>query len=169
MHETFEAIYRANRQGLYTLALSITGRPDRAEDAVQEGFARLFRLKATPTGDPIAYAFAAIRNAAIDQRRRNKPMESLTPGEAIYDGRAISRYEPVQQILDAEQVDLVRLAISELSDEQRQAIVMKVYAGLTFEQIAEAMDLPLGTIASRYRRGLEKLREKLEKFSLLES
>ena len=64
MKETLERIYWDHRQGLYTLALAITRRPERAEDAVQDAFARLWTASRRPTGDPVPYVFAAVRNAA---------------------------------------------------------------------------------------------------------
>ena len=67
-----EAIYREDRQALYTWALSITRCPDGAEDAVQEAFCRLFRLAAAPRSLR-AYVFRAVRNAALDQASRARP------------------------------------------------------------------------------------------------
>lgn len=164
MTEVFEAIYLDHRQGLFSLALSITGNPDRAEDAVQEGFARLFRLKANPTGDPVAYAFAAVRNAAVDQKRRGRGKAPVLAGDAIFEGRPADDDGPDAASLSSEQEDHVRRAINELPAEQQETIVMKIYGGLTFEQISASLELPLGTVASRYRRGLERMKKVLEPY-----
>jgi RNA polymerase sigma-70 factor (ECF subfamily) len=154
---TIESIYRQHRKGLYTLALSITGRAESAEDAVQEALVRLCRANRTPTGDPVAYVFAAVRNAAVDQKRR------LPIG-----GAAVSIFdlaEPSQQpdsSADAgERVTMVADAIAQLPDEQREAVVMHLYTGLSFAQSAEVLGVPLQTMASRYRRALAKLRDQL--------
>ena len=69
MTGTIEQIYRLHRKGLYTLALAITRHPESAEDAVHEAIVRLCRSDRSPTGDPVAYVFAAVRNAAVDQKR----------------------------------------------------------------------------------------------------
>ena len=66
MRRSLERIYRKHRQGMYSLALSITRRPQAAEDAVQEAFVKLWRLGPAPRGDPVAYTYAAVRNAAND-------------------------------------------------------------------------------------------------------
>lgn len=164
MTDVFESIYLDHKQGLFTLALSITGNPDRAEDAVQEGFARLFRLKANPSGDPVAYAFAAVRNAAVDQKRRGRGKAPVLAGDAIFDGQKAADDGPDAASLNSEQEDRVRQAINELPEEQQETIIMKVYGGLTFEQISETLNLPLGTVASRYRRGLERMKRLLEPY-----
>ncbi len=158
MIATIEAIYRQHRKGLFTLALSITGRAESAEDAVHEAVVRLCRANKTPTGDPVAYVYAAVRNAAVDQKRR--------PGLGGSSGSAVSIFdvaEPAQpaDATDGERDRMVADAIADLPDDQREAVVMHLYTGLTFEQAAQTLGVPLQTVASRYRRALAKLREQL--------
>jgi RNA polymerase sigma-70 factor (ECF subfamily) len=156
-----ERIYTDHRQGLYSLALTITRAADAAEDAVHEAFVRLCRNGQTASGDPVAYVFAAVRNAAIDQLRRR--------GRADRQSQSIFAAAPADVVMrpddlaaDAERDRLIRAALETLPDAARQVIVMKLYAGLTFDQIAAACNEPLPTIASRYRRGLDKLRTSVE-------
>jgi RNA polymerase sigma-70 factor (ECF subfamily) len=151
-----EGIYRQHRQGLYSLALSITRQPALAEDAVQEAFARLWRRGREPAGDPVAYVFASVRNASLDTARK---AGAAGPHPAsLYNGRAP---DPAATVIDDESADRLRRAVDDLPDAQRQAVVMKVYAGLTFRQIAEASGEPLSTVSSRYNRALDRLREML--------
>lgn len=156
-----DRVYREHRQGLFTLALSLTRQVQAAEDAVQEAFARLCRRDRLPEGDPIAYVFATVRNAAIDwlrgPRRREKTNDAIfesTPTEPTP--------SPLQSVVAGERDRLVREAVERLPDEQREVLVMKLYAGLTFQQIASAMDEPLSTVSSRYQRAIEKLRTQVE-------
>jgi RNA polymerase sigma-70 factor (ECF subfamily) len=151
---TIEQIYRLHRKGLFTLALSITRRPESAEDAVHEAIVRLCRSGKSPTGDPVAYVFAAVRNAAVDQNRKGGSV-------SIFD-LAEPSHEPDSVLDDLERDRMVADAIEELPLDQREAVVMHLYGGLTFQQIAEVLEVPLQTIASRYRRALAKLREQLE-------
>ena len=161
-------LYARHRQGLYTLALSVTGRPERAEDAVQEAFARVCRSPAVlaGAGDPVAYVFAAVRNAAVDQVRR----PGVT-GETIADGRCLPPVSifnghvegPEAAALGAERERSVAAAVEGLPDEQKEVVVLRVYGGLTFAQIAEVTEAPLATVATRYRRALERLKRRLEK------
>jgi len=71
--------------------------------------------------------------------------------------------DPVTESERAERDCTLRKAVDGLPEEQREAIVLKVYAGLTFEQMAETVQAPLPTVAARYRRALEKLKLVLEK------
>jgi RNA polymerase sigma-70 factor (ECF subfamily) len=142
---------------LYTLALSVTRCPELAEDAVHEGFTRLCRLTPDPQGDPVAYTFAVVRHAAIDMLRRGP---SPPPLEApIFDGHARS---PSSEAIEAEEAARAQRAVDGLGSDQQELIVLKLYAGLTFEQIAETLGEPLGTVTSRYHRTMRQLRETLE-------
>lgn len=154
MRTALEGIYRQYRQGLYSLALSITRRPALAEDAVQEAFVRLLRRGKTPNGDPVAYVFASVRNSAIDAAGK-AAKQSASP-VSLYNGR---HNDPAGELIGDEAAKRLRDAVDSLPDAQRQAVVMKVYAGLTFDQIAEASGEPLSTVSSRYQRALVRLRQ----------
>lgn len=157
MRKQLERIYREHRQGLFTLALSITRCPDLAEDAVQEAFARLWRSAARPEGDVVSYVFASVRNAALDQARLRRAPGA--PAVSIFDADPAT---PLSAAIDAERRQGVRRAVDALPPKQRQTVVLRLYAGLTFRQIAETLAEPLQTVASRYRRALERIKESLE-------
>lgn len=160
MKQELAGIYNQHRQGLFTLALSIVRDRDRAEDAVHEAFARLLRSGRQPTGDLVAYVFAAVRHAAIDQQRRG-PAPAVSIFENQRDGDA---QQPDDLAAVHERDRLLQHALEQLPDPQKQVIVMKLYADLTFEQIAQSLGEPLPTVASRYRRALIRLRETVESF-----
>jgi RNA polymerase sigma-70 factor (ECF subfamily) len=161
-----EDIYARHRQGLFTLALSITRCAARAEDAVHDAFVRLCRrrpisgasigMEISPGADPVAYVFASVRNAAVDLVRRAPP-EQGRPG-SIFAGAS---HPADAGAIDAERRRWVARAVDTLPPEQREAVILRVYAGLSFAQIAATVDAPLQTVASRYRRGLERLRHQL--------
>lgn len=148
-HDCYRTIYEQHRQGLFTLALAITGCTALAEDAVQEAFVRLWRGPGME-GDRIAYVHRAVRNAALDQRRRRAARQGDDAGLAFLAAPAKDADPDAQHEL--------RQALGDLPDEQREAIVLHLYAGLTFAQAAEVLGEPQATIASRYRRALERLR-----------
>jgi RNA polymerase sigma-70 factor, ECF subfamily len=154
-------IYARHRQGMFTHALSITGDAGSAEDAVHDAFARLCRTVMTGLADPVAYAFAAVRRAAIDQRRRSLRLD-LARNDA---GAALSIFValPEASAIQAERAQSVAHALACLSVAQREIVILRAYAELSFVQIAEVTGEPLPTIASRYRRSLEELRGRLEK------
>ena len=157
MRQEIEAIYRRHRQGLFALALSITRSPELAEDAVHDACARLLRLRPTPQTDAVAYVFASVRNAALEQARRRRPSVELPAG--LFDPR---QSDPALAASDAEQQRLARNAVDNLPLRQRETVVLRLYANLTFEQIAEVLGEPLPTVASRYRRALERIKQALE-------
>lgn len=159
MQALLERLYRRHRQGLYTLALSITRCPAQAEDVIQEAFARLWKSPAAPTGDAAAYVFAAVRNVAIEQCRSRRPdrLGQDLPA-SIYDGREVN---PASAAMDAERVDALRRAVDGLPAEQREVVVMRVYGGLKFGRIAEALGQPVPTVISRYHRTLARLRAQM--------
>jgi len=151
-----ERIYREHRQQLFTCALAITRCADRAEDAIQEAFYRLFRLCDKPRHLK-AYVFRAVRNAAIDQLRRN-PVADEEVDEFIFDSVPGPRDTAASKELGKQ----VAKALLALSDDERETIVQHIYGQLKFREIARIREAPRGTVAAWYRRGLEKLRAQLE-------
>lgn len=151
-----ERIYRDHRRQFFTCALAITRCPDRAEDAIQEAFYRLFRLSSKPRHLK-AYVFQAVRNAAIDQlRHESAPTEELN--EFIFDPGT----GPHEAAAGSEFGRRVAEGLLALSDDERETIVQHIYGGLTFREIAQIREAPLGTVTAWYNRGLIKLRARLE-------
>ena len=148
-------VFREHDQRLFTSALVITGSPERAEDAVQEAFYRLFRLRAEPR-DLKAYVFRSVRNAALDERRRSSSVGTEL-GDAIFepgDG-------PSDTAATRELVQEVTQAMTQLSEDERETIINHLYEDLTFREIAEIREVSINTASSWYRRGIEKLQRQL--------
>lgn len=151
-----ERFYREHRQQLFTCALAVTRCADRAEDAVQEAFCRLLRLERAPRHLK-AYVFRAVRNAALDQvRGGGRP--ALEADESIFAPGS----GPRDQAAGHELQRRVAEALAALSDDERETVVQRLYGDLTFREIAEIRQTPLGTVAAWYHRGLQKLRARLE-------
>jgi RNA polymerase sigma-70 factor (ECF subfamily) len=137
-----------------------------AEDVLQEGFTYIWRKAATYDANrssPFAWAVMITRNKAIDRlrvrQRIEKLREKVTVEESFYqDKDETSANEPTLR----ERGTLVRSALREIPEEQRQALELSFFGGLTHEQIAERLDTPLGTIKARIRRGLLRLRDCLK-------
>ena len=152
-----EDFYRAYRQQLFTYALAITRCPERAEDAIQEAFYRLFRLTPEPAAVK-AYVFRAVRNAALDQSRRAARAGETIVGDSLFDPEP----GPQEETAARELRERAAAALRQVSDGEREAIVLHLYGDLTFREIAELCAVPLGTVTARYQRGLRKLRELME-------
>lgn len=150
--EAWAEFFRAQRHALTTYALSLSGDAADAQDLIQEVLVRMVQ-EDRPVRDARAYVLRALRNEAIDRRRRRGRRPSEAPlqddGLAFVDAEAAGRREGLEQ---------VRAALAALGAEQREIIVLKIYAELTFREIAEILERPLGTVTSYYARGIAELR-----------
>lgn len=156
LNGSLDRIYREQRRQLFACALAVTRCPERAEDAIQDAFYRLFRLEQKPRHLK-AYVFRAVRNAAVDQvRRRPPPARELD--DSIFDPAA----GPREEAEAAEFRERTARALAQLSDDERETIVMRIYGELKFREIARVREAPPGTVAAWYRRGMAKLRTLLE-------
>lgn len=161
--ESLEQVYRTHRQGLFSLALSVVGCEQSAEDAIHEAFTTLYRRSPIEC-DPVAYVFTAVRNASIDISR--KTQRAKRAHETLFNGYVPPKANPTvngqDKVLDQERDQILRRSIDGLPSHERELIIMKTFAQLTFEQIAEILNEPAKTVASRYRRALRKLESELK-------
>ena len=156
--------------GMLLLARQWAASPADAEDIVQEAFLRFWRSSerhdarsvAGSVADPVAYLFASVKHAAMDfqrgGRRRVRREEAVAFARSETAGGGPMFSSPLEQ---AERRLAVEAALATLPEPQREVLVLKIWAGLTFPQIARALDVPPDTAASRYRYALEKLRTQL--------
>jgi RNA polymerase sigma-70 factor, ECF subfamily len=162
----FDALYKRFSGSLYGMAYRMMNDAKEAEDVLQEGFTYIWRKAATydPTrSSPFAWAVMITRNKAIDRlrvrQRIEKLREKVTTEESFYqDKDETSANEPALR----ERGALVRSALLQIPPEQRQALELSFFGGLTHDQIAERLETPLGTIKARIRRGLLRLRDCLK-------
>ena len=145
--EILREMYRDQRQELFTYALSFTRDPATAEDAVHSAFGRLLRRRRAPR-DLRPYVFRCVRNAAIDERRARQREELRG---SIFSGAAVTPEDTRLRLQVEEALDC-------LSPNEKDAVVLKIYSGLTFREIARMRRVPLQTAASWYRRGMERLK-----------
>ena len=158
LNDRLERLFREYGTHLFVSALAVTGCAERAEDAVQEAFCRLFRLRHRPRHLK-AYVFRSVRNAAVDQLRRDPPGE-LQITEALFDP---GKNDPGKTAAENEFKHSVALAMKSLTEDQRETVINHLYADLSFREIAMAREISVNTVSSWYRRGIEKLLTLLEK------
>jgi RNA polymerase sigma-70 factor (ECF subfamily) len=126
-----------------------------AYDLVQESVVEAWGRQPDGNPPPLALVFATIRRRAIDLGRsedRRTDRESRVAEDASY----VWFDSGVE---DRERDRLLQKAMSSISDIYREVVILKVWGELTFAEIAEALDIPANTAASRYRYGLEELRK----------
>ena len=151
-----EKLFRKHNLQLFTSALAITRRPERAEDAVQEAFYHLFRLENRPRHLK-AYVFRSVRNAALDQLGRNHRSRPIEVDEVVFDCSEGPAYAAEMKEFRCE----VIRAMGALSKDERETVINHLYADLSFREIAKIREISINTVWSWYRRGMEKLRRQL--------
>jgi RNA polymerase sigma-70 factor (ECF subfamily) len=155
-----ERLYDEHTQALYAFLLSLTRDEADTRDLLQVVFVKLARDPELLAGvrDERAFLIRLAHNAAIDLIRRrgtrDKTREQFT-------AEIISPFAPTRDPDEQTFRAALAEALVELPSDQRAVVHLKLWDGLTFEQIAGALDIPLNTAASRYRYGLDKLRERL--------
>ncbi|MFO1000500.1 MAG: RNA polymerase sigma factor [Planctomycetaceae bacterium] len=160
-----EQLYRTHRQSLFSVALTVTGCSSMAEDAVHEAFVRLCQKTDIPAGSLTSYVFAAVRNAAIDCRRRQQHQRSITESIFATAGSDMNLSTGSTTANQNDEAESLKSAIDQLDELSRQIVVMKIFSELTFEEIARVLEMPSATAATRYRRAIMKLEEELRRSS----
>jgi RNA polymerase sigma-70 factor (ECF subfamily) len=128
-----------------------------AADLVQEVFFRAWRKRSLymDRSQDRAYLFTIADRLACDHLRRPKRVVSMEGTEPM------TGIDPSEAMLQTESAAVVRSALATLSDAQQRTLFLRYFGGLTFQQIADSLGCPLGTVLSHCRRGLEQLRGSL--------
>jgi RNA polymerase sigma-70 factor, ECF subfamily len=153
-------IYIKYKQGLFSVALSILRSSSEAEDAVHDAFVKLTKKDVEIKSDAVSYVYSTVRNTALDRLRRKRKIVDIP--EFVFDEELSREDGPGDSLMDRERSFIVRKEIEKLDEPQREVVIMKLYGGLTFEQIAQIRDEPLSTVSSRYARTLKSLKHKME-------
>jgi RNA polymerase sigma-70 factor (ECF subfamily) len=156
----FLTLYDSYAAKVYGLALRVVGDPMTAEEVTQDAFVRLWTRAETfnpDRGRLSSWLLTITRRIAIDQirldARRPPEWNPADPGRAME-----SVPDPASQSEESRWATL-RFALDRLPDEQRSVIELAFYHGMSHSQIAEYQSTPLGTVKTRIRLGMEKLRQ----------
>ncbi|HEY3160011.1 MAG TPA: sigma-70 family RNA polymerase sigma factor [Vicinamibacterales bacterium] len=160
------ALYDRHSRALYSLILRIVGDESEAEDVLQEVFVQAFRQAGrydASRGVVAAWLLMMARSRAIDRlRARRTRVEGRTGEVQVLNDLPDSQPDVASAMLGEEQTRLVRQALEELPLLQRMAIELAYYEGLSHSEIAQRLEQPLGTVKTRIRLGLLKLRDVLK-------
>jgi RNA polymerase sigma-70 factor (ECF subfamily) len=164
--EAMSGFYDQIATPLFSVALRILNDAAEAEETVQDGFVQIWEK--APVFDPLLgsafhWALSIVRHKAIDRLRARQRRARLTD-QLQQTGAADPAPAPAPDLdaLSADTAARVRGALGGLPHDQRQAIELAFFGGLTHPEISEALGEPLGTIKARIRRGLLKLRESMQ-------
>jgi RNA polymerase sigma factor (sigma-70 family) len=162
---TAAAFVRRFQGRVYGLALTIVRQPAIAEEIAQETFARVFRHAGNydaRKGRVSTWLLSIARNLAIDVTRMRR-LEPVDP-EVISAELSLTSQEPAPDEMEVQpdEREQLRSAIGELPGDQRRALVLAAYMGRTAREISDLDDVPLGTVKTRIRTAMIKLRDELE-------
>ncbi len=153
-----EELYDRFAPVVYSAALRVMGEPAAAEDVLQEVFVQLWRNPSAfdaSRGSLAAWLAVIARHRAIDHRRRRRP-------ETDFEEVVLSVDPGLDGIAErAEAIEQIRTVLATMSDEQRSALEMAFFEGLTHSEIAARTGEPLGTIKTRIRSALIAIRKAL--------
>jgi RNA polymerase sigma-70 factor (ECF subfamily) len=153
------SLYATHGPALVAYACSFAADVAAAEDVVHQVFLRLLRGDITIPDVPVAYLYRAVRNAALNVRRHGLRDVPLETEAACFEHGGGNREASMG----------LQSALAALPEEQREVVVMRIWSGLTLEEVAAATGVSLNTVASRYRYALEKLRERLRPYQRIEA
>jgi RNA polymerase sigma factor (sigma-70 family) len=153
------AFVRRFQSRVYGLALTMLHDRDLADDVAQETFVRAWRHAATydaRRGRVATWLLTIARNLAIDWARL-RPATPVDP-DVIASQLDLAKHDTVPDVAER---DRLREAVAALPDDQRRALVLATYAGKTAREISALDEVPLGTVKTRIRAGMLKLRDTL--------
>jgi RNA polymerase sigma-70 factor, ECF subfamily len=163
--EALALLYDRHAKLVFSLAYRILGDPAEAEEVVQEVFSQAW-LQADrydPARAPvIAWLLMMTRSRAIDRRRARQASPVAETARGVLPDVADAAELPDARALSADQVGRLRRALRGLPLVQRLPIELAYYEGLTQTEIADQLEQPLGTVKTRIRLGLQKLREAMQ-------
>jgi len=160
----FDELILRHRPGLLRFAGSILGNPDAAEDAVQEAFMAAFAARGTydPQFAFSTWMYTIVLNVCRRHRQRARPTVMLGAAHSPADHET-----PLDRLLQSEaRAELAEL-LSELPNVEADALRLRFFAGLSFEEIARVMNSSLNGAKVRVRRGLGRLAARLQQRELL--
>jgi len=164
--EALGVLYDRHAGLVYGLAFKVLGNPQEAEDLTQDIFLNLVRSSAYDPKRGSLRTFLAIltRSRAIDRVRSRNTALSFWGRWKSGNSQETDSNTPLEYVFQGERSEEVRIALAQLSESQQQILKMAYYDGFSQSEIAERLEIPLGTVKARARRGLLKLRQTLTNY-----
>lgn len=156
--KAFEELYNKSSAAIFGLAMTILTNQHDAEDVVQETFISIYNNahKYEGKGKAMAWIFTITRNHALQKIREKKKMSTVDIDELPISS------EDNNVIDEIHKEQLVDILLKELKDDERQIVVMHAMSNVKHKDIAKVMNLPLSTVLSKYRRAIQKLKNRME-------
>jgi len=148
------------RRKVFHIAYKFTGKHDEAEDLTQEIFLKVFRSldKFNRDADFSTWLSSVARNYCIDRYRASKREREVVVEDLVaFDLAPASSGNPYRALEDQDRSSLLRRGLDLLPDKLREAVVLRDLQGLSYQEMADHLGLPEGTVKSRINRGREEL------------
>jgi RNA polymerase sigma-70 factor (ECF subfamily) len=152
----FRELYQQTSGVVYGFAMSILRNKHDAEDVMHDAFIKIYSSAVTykPSGNPMAWILTIVRNLCLNRIRAGKVCEDLSEYHDLAGPSNDSEDMLDRMVLET--------AMNVLDAEERQIVVLHAMTGFRHREIAEILDLPTGTVMSKYNRALKKLRKDME-------
>ena len=167
----FNRLMEMHEKRMYAVALRMCGNREDAQDCLQESMLRVYRAIGGFKGQSSfgTWVYRITMNTCLDELRRKKNKQSTSLDNMLDQGWSPTddSASPEKQAIQSEMRKSISKSIQELPEDMRSVIIMRDVHGYSYDEIAEMLNVNVGTIKSRISRGREKLREKLSNFSEL--
>ncbi len=170
--DAFGEIVKRWERKIFALCFGMLKREDEAKDATQDAFIAAYKNLSRFRGEAkvSSWLHRIAVNQCLTRKRRDKTRsesffdDSESAEEKVFEAPA--RYSPSNLTEQSEKLLAVRQAVQSLPAELKQVVIMKEFEEMTFQEISDAMDMPLSTVKSRLYTALNQLRMKLERIKL---
>ena len=164
----WERVLSFCRRQVFNIAYSFVGCADDAEDLAQEALLQVYRRISSFRGDSdlSTWVYRVTVNVCVGKLRRRRPQPASL--EEIGADSVVQIEDPSPRVLESEQQGIVRRAVAELPPKLSAPVILHYFQGLNYEQIAEVLGLPLGTVKSRINRAKMLLKDRLRDYVLCE-
>jgi RNA polymerase sigma-70 factor, ECF subfamily len=162
----FEQIWHPSRLRVWRLMARLSGHPDVADDLTQEVSLRAFQ--AFPTFRGRSSAFTWLYRIAINvaQRYRERERETVAMDDPAVMALPSGEASPEAHAIQSDLRPTLWAALDRLPDDLRTTLILKVYEEMKYREIAETLDIPIGTVKSRLNNAMQRLREELKDVAL---
>ena len=163
--EALESLYDRYSRAVYSLAVSLLRDPSAAEEVTQDAFLSVWRRGASyrpKRGKVTAWLFSIAHHRTIDEiRRRRRELEHVREGVDVANEPSTGMDDPLEYATAQYERSRLKGALATLRPEQRTVVVLSFFGGLTHAEIVGRLRQPLGTVKTRIRLGLRRMREAL--------
>ena len=163
----FARLYELVSPKLYGIAMRLLKQRPQADDALQEAFSKIWYRAGSyrpDLGNPMTWMTSILRNQALDMLAAHGRHERLLDRDADYAELELADpgNDPQSEALHCDAAGRLDICMGQLRDRHRQCIAMIYWDGVTYQQLADTLETPLGTVKVWVRRGLEKLKQCLD-------